>query len=970
MKRAFALGVGLLFAVACGGSTPTPKLPDHGSGSHELPKVDDSAKVAPMPPADPGLPLWPEVKKGVLPNGLTYYIHKNKKPEKRVLLWLAVNAGSVQEDDDQRGLAHFVEHMAFNGTKRFPKDDIIKYIEGIGMRFGADLNAHTSWDETVYKLEVPTDDWTFVAKGFDVLRDWSADITMDPVEVDKERGVVLEEWRLGLGAGRRLFDKHVKVMFKGSRYADRLTIGLAETLKTAPRDTLYRYYKDYYRPDLMALVVVGDFDDAAAIEKEITTKFSDLKAPDKPRPRPRGEVPKAEGTRVSIETDHEQTSQSISVINQFPHRPQINQADFRRQLMETLYRQIFNERMRHLARQKDAAFMGASGGFQSQTFEIDSFSRSATVKGGRVEDALRALFVEVLRIEQHGFTQGELDRARTILARRYEQGVADAPTTHSRAKVQELVRNFLQKEFVIGPKAERDLAIKLLPGIQLSELDQLAKGAGGADNRVILYSGPDDKPKPTKEKLAAIIDEVQKSKLEPWVDKAPPTTLMASIPKPGTITKETKNDKLGVTEWTLSNGARVIVKPTDFDADTVLLSGVSPGGLNMANAALYPDARYADTIVGLSGAGDHDAEDLGKILAGKQASASTSIGETTEGVDGRASVRDLETMFQLLHLRVTAPRKDENAIEVWRANLMENIANREKSPDYQFSIKSSEVLWQNHPRRKASKPEDIKKVNADKALAFFKDRFGDVSDFTFTIVGAIDLAKLRPLVETYLASMPGKGRKEKEKDGGMRRVGGVVQKSWALGQEPKARVSILFHGDEVWSRDKDRDMYILSRVLGIKLREVMREDMGGVYGVGAGGNLSRGARQERSFSISFGADPTRVDELIKAALAEVDKVKKDGIGENYLDKLRKGYQREREVQMKTNGFWLGWLEGTARFGEDPNIILDPAPMLARMTSANVKASAKKYLDPGRVYRAIMLPAQKQAGAKPDAKQAP
>ncbi len=964
MRRALVLILALL--IACGGKAP-PAKPD----PIPHPPVDEKPEVKPpVAPSDPALPLWSDVKRGTLPNGLTYYILPNKKPDKRALMWLAVNSGSVQEDDDQRGLAHFVEHMSFNGTKRFPKDAIVKYIEQIGMRFGADLNAYTSWDETVYQLEVPTDDPQFMAKGFDVLRDWAGDDSFEPVEVDKERGVVLEEWRLGLGANKRLFDKHVKVLFKGSRYADRLTIGLSDTLKTAPRDTLYRYYKDWYRPDLMAVLVVGDFEDTAAVEKAIIAKFSDLKAPAKSRERPRGIVPVSQGTRFSIETDKEQTSQVFSVENLVAHRPEANTADFRRSLEETLYRQIFNERMRVLARKKDTAFQNASAGFESETREIDTFSRSATVKAGRVDDAFRALFVEVLRVEQHGFSQSELDRAKVNVARGYEQGVADAPTARSRPRMVELVRNFFEKEFVVGPTAERDLAVKLLPGITLAELNSLAKSGGGADNRVILYSGPDDKPVPTQERLKAIVDEVGKSTVDAWLDKPPPTTLMATPPKPGKITSETKNDKLGTIEWKLSNGARVIVKSTDFDADSVLLSGTSPGGLAVANNAQFNDARFADNVASLGGVAEIDAEDLGKVLAGKQVSAGTSINEVTDSVSGRASVRDLETMFQLLHLRMTAPRKDLDALATWKANFIENLKNREKSPDYQFAVKSGEVLWQNNVRRKQPTATEVDNIDPDKALAFYKNRFGDATDFTFVIVGTLDVAKLRPLVETYLASLPAKGRKEKEKDAGMRRVGGVVKKSFELGQEPKARVSMLFHGDEPWSRDKERDMFILGRVLSIKLREVMREDMGGVYGVGAGGGLSRSPRQERFFTISFGADPKRVDELIAAANAEVSKLIKDGFPKDYLDKVRKNYEREREIQLKSNPFWLSWLESSARFGDDPSLILDPAPMLARMTIDNVKASAKRYLDGGRLYQSIMIPAGAAKADAPTDKQAP
>jgi zinc protease len=432
---------------------------------------------------------------------------------------------------------------------------------------------------------------------------------------------------------------------------------------------------------------------------------------------------------------------------------------------------------------------------------------------------------------------------------------------------------------------------------------------------------------------------------------------MAAAPKPGSIVKEQQDARVGTTEWTLSNGARVIVKPTDFEADSILVRGSSPGGLAMASNASYVHARFADDIAALGGVGDLDVEDLRKVLAGKQASASAALGSVTEWVSGSASARDAETLFQLIHLRMTAPRKDEDAIEVWRGNFGESLADRERSPEYQFSVKSGEVMWQNNPRYAQPKPADIRKVDADKALAFYRDRFGDATDFTFVIVGSVELAALRPLVETYLASLPAKGRKEKEKDIGARRVGGVVKKSWNLGREPKARVSISYLGDEAWTRDKERDLFVLNRVLSIRLREVMREDMSGVYGVGAGGSLARSPHQERVFSVSFGADPQRVDELIAAAKKEIAAIQKDGVKDDYLDRVRKGFERERELQLKSNAFWLGWLDSCARYGDDPALVLDPSPVLARMTSANVKAAAKRFIDERRSYQAIMLPAK-------------
>jgi zinc protease len=951
----------LAITVACGGgkskpdTTPTQPTDNGGGGS---------TSTAPKTGDDAPLPLWSAVKKGKLANGLTYYVMNHKVPEKRAFLWLAVNAGSVQEDDDQRGLAHFVEHMAFNGTKRFPKADIINYLEKIGMGFGADLNAYTNLDETVYTLSLPTDDKAFVPKGLDILRDWAGDIEFAPKEVDKERGVVLEEWRRGRGAFQRLFDKQAKVLFKGSRYADRLTIGLPETLKGAPRDTLVRYYKDWYRPDNMAVIAVGDLDDTAAVEKMIHEKFGDLKNPAKARPRTQAGVPKADGTRISIETDRELPTQIVSVYNMLAYRSEASMNDHRRLAIELVYQTILNERFASLSRRKESPFAGAFASIEGLTREIDAFSRTAQVKAGRVEDALRALFVEVLRVEKHGFTQAELDRARAVILRFADQSAVGEETNQSSEYAAEITRNFFEGELMIGRKTESEHFKKFLPAIALQELNALAKNYGGADNRAIVIAGPEGKPLPDQKRVLAIIDEVGKSEIDAWQDKATVTALMAQPPAAGKITKETKLDSIGVTEWTLSNGARVIVKPTEFEADAVSIAGNSPGGLALASAKEWPNARFADDIVAIGGIGDLDDEALDKALAGKQVRVGASLSETLESVDGGGSARDLETMLQLVYLRMTAPRKDPAAIDTWKQNMSEQLANQLRVPEVQYSIESGKVLFQNNLRRRPPTPEDIQKIDVDKALAFYKSRFGDASDWTFVIVGSVDLAKLKPLVETYLASLPAKGRKEKEKDPGVRRVKGVVKKSWAFGTEPKARVQLTYHGAYKWTRDEDRDMFILGQALSMKLRETLREDLGGVYGVGAGGSISRGPHMERTFTISFGCDPTRTDELIAAAQKDIEAVKKDGVSQDTLDKLKAQFTREREVQLKSNGFWSGWLESSYRFGDDPKIILDPSPMLARMTVDNVKAAAKRFLDGKQLYQSVLLPTKEAAAAPP------
>jgi zinc protease len=942
----------LIVLAACGSATPAPRP------TPPPPATPDQPPVA-APTREQALALWPAVKHGVLPNGMSYYVLAHAKPEKRAMLWLAVDTGSVQEDDDQRGLAHFVEHMQFNGTRRFPKQDIVNYVESIGVKFGPDLNAYTSFDETVYQLQVPTDDPKLVDKGLDILHDWAGDATFDPVEVVKERGVVLEEWRLGRGVQSRLTDKLIELVFGDSRYAKRLPIGLPEIIQKAPRDALVRFYKDWYRPDLMAVVAVGDFADAGAIEKEIVAKFSDIPKRTQPRAKRTAGVPNASGTRVAILQDKELPVSVVGVGNIVAHRPSATATDFRRLLAEQLYTIMLNERMQTIARRPDAPFATGAVIIQKAVREVDGFARFAIVKNDNVEGALKSLFAEILRVERYGFLPSELDRARAVILRNYEQSALAAATRPSRELVAELVRNFLEHEFVVGPQAERDLAAQIVPKITLAELGQLAKSFGGADNRVIAVGAPDGKPLPDRARVLALVDEVGKTAIEPWTEAAVVTELMKPPAWPGAVTKESKIAPLEVTEWTLSNGAHVIVKPTDYAKDSVSIFGSSPGGLAVIPAKDYTNARFAAEIAATGGVGELDADALGKALAGKQVAVSADIGDVTESIHGTGSARDLETLLQLVHLEMASVRRDDKAFEVWRTNLVESLTNAQRSPDAEFAKLAQQALWQNHPRKRRPEPADAKALDLGKALAIYGDRFGNAADFTFVIVGAVDLAKLRPLVEAYLGTLPTTGKKEKEVDSGARRVAGAVKKSWNLGiDQDKAHVELVFHGDDTWSRDAERDMYVLSSVVAIRLRELLREDMSGVYGVRAHGSLIRAPRQERVFTVEFGCAPNAVDKLVEATYGEIAAIAKAGIGDDYLAKVKATYLRERETAMRTNGYWIEWLSHTARFGDDPTLALDPAPIVARMTSDHVKAAALRFLDKKRVYEAVMLPAKK------------
>lgn len=915
--------------VACGPSATQPVTPQK-----------PVATVTPPSHEEP-LPLDARVRTGKLPSGLTYYVLQHKKPEKRAQIWLAVNAGSVLEDDDQRGLAHFVEHMSFNGTKRFPKQAIVDMLEKSGVAFGADLNAYTNFDETVYTLQVPTDKPELVGKAVSVLRDWSDSDTFDPTEVEKERGVVLEEWRLGRGAGMRIFDKQAPVLFHGSKYADRITIGKPEIIKGAPPATLKRFYDDWYRPDLMAVIAVGDFS-PDEMEAKIKAEFGNQKARANERPKPVAAMPTHERELVTIETDPEMTMSSISITTKMPRRTLTNVSDYRRVVAERLFNTMLNARFDELRRKPGTPFLYAASRSGYFVRSADAFTQGASVKEGDVRAAFAAVLEEMLRVERHGFTASEFARAKTDIIRQYEQSVKERDATDGKQFAREIVRLFLQDEAMPGPEAELALLNKLLPTYTLDELNGIGK-ALEKGSRVVAIAGPAAMVKPTEAQILATTKEVEARDIKPWDDAPPNVPLMADKPAPGPVVATKTIPEIGVTEWTLKNGVRVILKPTDFKNDEVRMVGFAPGGTSLASDADYDTARFADTVVGQGGIGPFDATQLRKALAGKVVSVGARIGELDEGVSGTASPSDLESMFQLTYLSFTAPRRDQAAFDAWRARETEMVKNRKLSPEGTFSDEMLVFGTQNHRRRQPITPETLQKVDLDKAFAFYKDRFADASGFTFVLVGNLDLEKTKPLVETYLGSLPGKGKKEQWKDPNVRRPAGVAKKQVVKGREPKSSVALTFHGPETWSRDTDNDMRMLGEVLRIRLREILREDMGGVYGVSAGGGVSRRPKQEYTFGVSFGCAPENIDKLEKALFDEIATVQQKGIGQDYIDKVRELRKRAHETNLKENGWWLRELERSYTFGDDPKLITDVDPFNAKVTSDRVKAAANKYL---------------------------
>jgi zinc protease len=954
MKAKLAVAVALLL-FGCGPKAKSvppppewtaPAAPEPAKASFEK-QVDPLAEVT---------PLDPNIKVGKLSNGLTYYVMKHKKPEQRASLWLAVNAGSVQEDDDQRGLAHFVEHMAFNGTKRYPKQAIIDYVEKAGMKFGPDVNAYTSFDQTVYMLTVPTDDQKVMHTGLDILRDWAGDVSFDPVEVDKERGVVLEEWRLGRGAFARIDDKQWPVIFQGSKYGVRLPIGEPKILETAKRDTLVRFYKDWYRPDVMAIIAVGDFD-PAAMEAEIKAKFDDLANPKQERPRTVVPVPHDHDTAITMATDPEMPFTSVTVYDKLDRRPEATRGDYRRTLVENLYHTMLGGRLEELGLEPDAPFLYAGSYTTSFARSSDLFLRSAQAKQGKVSDTLAVLFREIARVEKHGFIATELGRARKSILSNAENSAAEWEKTHGDQIADEMTRNFFEGEQMPGRHYELAMTKALLPTITLDELNQLARTWGGEKGRVVALSGPSTVKLPSETEVRQLIKSAVSASVEPWNDGPGDRPLIANPPAPGKVVATTKDDAAGTTVWTLSNGVRVIVKPTTFQNDEITFEGWQLGGSSLVPDKDFVHARYAGAIVGQSGAGDFSPVALRKLLAGKVVNVWVSIDELTQSVSGSARPSDLETALQLTHLRMTAPRKDAKAFNAWKQDQLEWVKNRKLMPEVNFFDEMTAVQTNNHLRRRPATPEMIEKVDADKALAIYKQRFADANGFTFVFVGNVDPATLQPLVEMYLGGLPAKGRTEKWKDIAIKYPTSKLTKTITAGTEPKSFVSLTMNAADKWTRDNERDAKILSMILKIRLREVLREDMGGVYGVQVSAFVNREPTQRRGFRVFFGCKPDNVEALKQALFDEVGKIAKQGIGPTYLEKVSEQLRRQHEVDLKENSWWLDNLHEAYYFGDKFEAVADVNAIVKRVTSDHVKAAARKFFDPNHYVFGVMKPKQ-------------
>jgi zinc protease len=907
------------------------------------------------------LQMNPKVKTGKLDNGLTYYILPNKKPENKIELRLAINAGSIVEDDDQQGLAHMAEHMAFNGTTNFKKNDIISFLQDIGVGFGNDLNAYTGFDETVYILPIPTTKPENIEKGFQVLEDWAHNVTYKNEDIDGERPIILEESRLGKGAGDRMFRKLFPKLYKGSQYANRLPIGVDSIIKNFPHQNIKKFYRDWYRPNLMAVIVVGDITTEKA-EAYIRKHFSGLKNPDVIRERKYAEVPAYTTQDAIVATDKEATSYSVSVqYPAFKKQPTTTDADYKNDIIRSLFSSIFNQRLQELTQKENPPFVYGSGGFGSSYARgYDAFALNAGSGTGSPAAALTAVVQEAERAKRFGFTQAELDRARKSYLNRIEKAYNDRDKTESYSLVEECIRHFFENEAMPGIEVEFDLAKKIAPAITLQEVNNVLDAIKGDRNKVVTVTGPEAATSmqlPDSLQLIQLIAAAEKADLKPYEEKAVASSLLSKAPKAGKVLSKTTNAKMGTTELKLSNGVSVSLKKTDFKNDEIIMAASRYGGKNEYGIKDKYSAEYATQIIGTMGFGEFSPVDMRKMMAGKTAAVRDVFTDTRDGFNGNSSVKDVETMLQLLHLRVTAPRKDTALYNSFIQKSKSQIAMLGANPQAAFIDTFYKTMFANNPLAPVAVPhaEYYDQVNVDKVLEIYKAHLGDMSGMQFAFSGNIDEAVMIPLIEKYIASLPSSGKKFAYTDNKVRTAKGKINLNAFRGKEEKSLILAVFSGEAPYSEDAALKAEALTEVLNIRIIEELREKVQGIYGGGIFGGLEKVPYSAYSFIAQLPCGPEKADTLTKALQSEINKIRTKGIEESYLNKVKQQWKETHKESIKNNNTWASNIVESKVTGDDIDRFVNYVKYVDKLTAADIKNAANAYLNSTNLMVATLMP---------------
>lgn len=909
------------------------------------------------------LPTDPGVTIGTLPNGLRYYIRKNAKPEHRAELRLVVRTGSNEEDDDQRGLAHLVEHMQFNGSPHFPhKGDLLNYLESIGLNFGADLNAETSFDQTIYILRIPTDDPAKFERGFDVLQDWAGHAFMDSAAVVAERAVVLEEWRRGLGLGTRLRDQEMPIVFRGSRYATRLPIGDPQIIESASRDKLARFYHDWYRPDLMAVIAVGDFD-PTQVQAWITARFSGLTNPSPERPRQTFGIPDNATPLMAILSDSEQTGTEASYgfKTAATHDKTVNA--LRQVVAGNYFTAALNDRLRVMAQSPNAPFLSASGGAQGLGEATGIYQVQVGTSNGDVLSGLQAALTEVERIARFGITQAEQTRFQKGLLRGAEIGYTERENTLSADYASAYINNFLTGASMPDPGTSLGLAKQIIPTITNDDIKRWVATWWTPKNQVVLITVPkaSDAVIPDSTSLLSMFGDLSHVSLAAHEEEPITRPLLETPPAGGRITA-TKTLADHVTEWTLSNGIHVLLRPTTNTVDQVEFYGFMPGGRSLELKYGIVPAVTGGTLVAISGLGDFDHEALMHALAGKTAAFRFGIGQYDASVEGGATLNDLETAFQVLYLQMTRPRLDTLAIASYKAHVKAQLSDRAYNPANAFNDTIQLVLSQHNPLVTATVPPTeamVDSMNGPRSLAMFKDVFHDMSGMHFVIVGNFIPDSIAPLVARYLGALPGVAETppRQPKDMKIDPPSGVVHRVGYGGHEPRASTTLVFHGPMTLTPERSWALSGMTEVLKLRLTDRLRMQMSGTYTVGVQSSVDvlPDHRYRYSLIVNFVCDPKRDEELTRAVFAVIDSMQHAPATDADVQKVREETLRSLELQDKNDGTVLGQLAQYDRLGWPLDEIDHTDRLVRAWTAADVQQAAKQYLDVHNYLRFDYLP---------------
>lgn len=907
---------------------------------------------------DPGapLPLDPAIRTGTLPNGLAFFIRRNTLPENRAALRLVVKAGSIDEADDQRGLAHLLEHMAFNGSAHFKSGELVSYLESIGSRFGPDVNAYTSFDETVYMLEVPTDRAEIVERGLEALSDFAGGISLEPAEIDRERGVVIEEWRGQQGAATRMQAAQMSALFGMSRYADRLPIGLPDVLKTVPAERVRDFYRDYYRADRMGVVAVGDFD-PDAMEGLIRRHFGTLRTVT-PTARAAYPVPLHADTRYVAVSDREAQGSSVTVVFKRPMSAARTAADYRASLVRSFLYGMVNARLAEIARRPDAPFLRASVGESRLGRDVDTLTVSARVEDGRIERGLEAVAEELTRLRQHGFGEAELDRAKKDLLATYERAWNERDKAQTGGLASELVRHVVDGEPIPGIAAELDLVRAFVPGISTKEIAALVQTLVTDEGRVVIAAFP------AKEGVRASTDATLREALgaggsattSPWRDEIAGRELLAARPMPGTIRERREMSEIGVTVLTLSNGVEVWLKPTDFRNDQIAFTAYARGGTSLAPEAEYLDASLSTSLVSVAGVGGFTPIDLDKLLAGRIANVAPFMTTYTHGLSGGSTPRDLETALQLVYLHFTAPNHDGAAFSLLTRRLEANLANQAQSPGAAFGESVRRLNTMDHYSVRPMRPADVPRLRAEPMSAYYDARYRNAADFTFFVVGAFTVEAVAPLLETYLASLPSTGRAEAEaRDLRLRFPSGTLRETVRKGQEPRSQTAITFFSDPGLDEIESHRLRAATSVVQMRLRDLLREELGGTYSVGVTHADTAPFAGYGTTTVQFGSSPENAERLTSVVMGELDRLRREGPADADVQAVKETEKREIETAVRQNGYWLNSLQAMHMLGRDPRRILQRIERAESLTRDNIHEAVRKYFPPDRHTVVTLMP---------------